>query len=114
MRAIMGARSLPPSLLGVAMLAVVNGIELLCTAGFPAIYTAVLTQHDLSPSAYYAYLGLYILAYVAGDTLMVAIAVIALSSRKLTERVGRVLKLLSGVVMLLLGGIMIMRPEWLV
>jgi len=115
MRSIMGARSLSPSLAGVAMLAVVvNGIELLCTAGFPAIYTAVLTQHDLSPSAYYAYLGLYILAYVADDTVMVAIAVIALSSRKLTERVGRVLKLLSGVVMLLLGGVMILRPEWLV
>jgi uncharacterized membrane protein HdeD (DUF308 family) len=44
---------------------------------------------------------------------MVAIAVVALSSNKLTERAGRWLKLLSGVVMLALGGIMILRPEWL-
>jgi hypothetical protein len=44
---------------------------------------------------------------------MVSSAVIALSSRKLSERVGRWLKLLSGTVMLLLGAIMILRPAWL-
>ena len=85
-----------PSLAAVAALAVVvNFIELLCTAGLPAMYTAILTQHDLGPPAYYAYLGLYILAYMADDTLMVAIAVVALSSRKLTEHAGRGLKLVE-------------------
>jgi glutaredoxin len=114
MRSILQARTLPLSLAGVAALAiVVNFIELLCTSGFPAIYVAVLTQHGLSPSAHYAYLGLYIVGYVADDTLMVASAVIALSSSKLSERAGRWLKLLSGAVMLALGGIMILRPEWL-
>jgi hypothetical protein len=115
MRAVLAADRLMPSLTAVAILAVmVNFIELLCTAGFPAMYTAVLTQQDLSPSAHYAYLGLYILGYVADDSLMVAAAVIALSSRKLTERAGRWLKLLSGTVMLILGVVLILRPEWLV
>jgi glutaredoxin len=114
MRSIMQARTLLLSLSGVAALAVVvNFVELLCTSGFPAIYVAVLTQHDLSPMAHYTYLGLYILGYIADDTLMVATAVIALSSNKLTEGTGRWLKLLSGAVMLTLGGIMILRPEWL-
>ena len=90
-----------------------NFIELLCTSGLPTIYVAVLTQHNLGPSAHYAYLGLYILGYIADDTLMVASAVIALSSHKLSERGGHWLKLLSGVVMLVLGEIMILRPEWL-
>jgi uncharacterized membrane protein HdeD (DUF308 family) len=45
---------------------------------------------------------------------MVTAAVIALSNRKLTEHAGRWLKLLSGVVMLALGGVMILRPEWLI
>ena len=62
----------------------------------------------------HAYLGLYILGYVADDSLMVATAVIALRSRKLTERAGRWLKLLSGAGMLAPGGIMILHPEWLV
>ncbi|MGE5218933.1 MAG: glutaredoxin family protein [Chloroflexota bacterium] len=115
MRAVLQAGTLLPSLSAVIVLAVVvNFIELLCTAGFPAIYTAVLAQQGLSPSAHYAYLGLYILGYVADDALMVTIAVVALSSRKLSEPTGRWLKLLSGVVILALGAIMIFRPEWLV
>lgn len=115
MRAVLTVDKLLPSLIAVAILAImVNFIELLCTAGFPAIYTAVLVQQDLSPVTYYAYLGLYILGYMADDSLMVAIAVIALSNRKLTERTGRWLKLISGVVMLGLGGMMILRPEWLI
>lgn len=115
MRAVLSAGTLLPALTAVAVLAVmVNLIELLCTAGFPAIYTAVLVQHDLSLPAHYAYLGLYILGYIVDDSLMVAAAVIALSSRKLTERAGRWLKLLSGAVMLALGGIMILHPEWLI
>ena len=114
MRSVLTTDKLLPSLMGVAVLAiVVNFIELLCTAGFPALYTAILVQQDLGPIAYYAYLGLYILGYMADDALMVATAVIALSNRKLTERTGRWLKLISGVVMLSLGGMMILRPEWL-
>lgn len=115
MRAVLGANSLLPSLTGVAALAVVvNFVELLCTVGLPAIYTAVLTQQGLSPLAHYAYLALYILGYITDDTAMVALAVVALSSRKLSERTGRWLKLLSGAVMLALGGAMILRPEWLI
>lgn len=102
-------------MLAVATLAVaVNFVELLCTAGLPAIYTAVLTQQGLTASAYYAYLGLYILGDVADDAIIVTTAVIALGSRKLIERAGRGLKLLSGAVMLALGAIMLLRPSWLV
>ncbi len=115
MRAVLRADSLLPSLSGVAALAIaVNFIELLCTAGIPALYTAVLAQQGLSPAAHYAYLGLYIVGYVADDALMVTLAVIALGSRKLSEGAGRWLKLLSGAVMLLLGATMLLRPEWLV
>lgn len=114
MRRVMAADRLLTSLAGVAVLAVVvNFIELLCTAGFPAIYTAVLTQQQLPASEYYAYLALYIAGYIADDSLMVGAAVFALSTRKLTERAGRQLKLLSGVVMLALGAIMLLRPDWL-
>lgn len=113
-RAVLNADALPASLIAVAALAVVvNIVELLCTAGLPAIYTAVLTQQRLDPAAHYAYLGLYIVGYIFDDSLMVAAAVIALSSRKLTEAAGRWLKLLSGAAMIALGGVLILRPEWL-
>lgn len=114
MRAVLAAESLPASLAGVALLAVVvNFIELLCTAGLPAIYTAVLTEQHLDASARYAYLGLYIVGYLADDALMVGAAVMALGSNRLSERAGRWLKLVSGVVMLGLAVAMIFRPDWL-
>lgn len=114
-RSVLNAEALPGSLLAVAVLAVVvNFVELLCTAGLPAIYTAVLTQQGVSPAAHYAYLGLYILGYIADDAMMVTVAVVALGNRKLTERTGRWLKLISGVVMLALGVVLLMRPNWLI
>ena len=91
----------------------VNFIELLCTAGLPALYTAILTQQDLGPAGHYGYLGLYILGYVADDSLMVGTAVLALSQRRLDEQAGRWLKLVSGLVMLALGLVMLLRPDWL-
>jgi hypothetical protein len=114
MRRVMQARALPASLLAVAALAVVvNFVELLCTAGLPAIYTAVLAQQQLGAAAHYGYLGLYILGYIADDAAMVALAVAALGSGKLTERAGRWLKLVSGVVMLALGAVLLLRPQWI-
>lgn len=114
MRQLLQTEALAASLISVTVLAVlVNFIELLCTAGLPAIYTAVLSQHGLSMPQYYAYLLLYIVAYIADDTLMVALAVATLGSRKLTEQSGRWLKLLSGIVMLALAATMLLRPDWL-
>jgi glutaredoxin len=115
MRAVLQADALLPALVGVAALAVVvNFVELLCTAGLPAIYTAVLAQQGLGALAHYGYLGLYIVGYIADDALMVTAAVVALSSRKLSQQSGRWLKLVSGAVMLALGATLILRPEWLV
>lgn len=115
MRRVVQAPSLTLSLLSVTALALlVNLVELLCTAGLPALYTSVLAQHALDATAHYGYLALYIAGYIADDALMVGTAVLALGSGKLTERGGRVLKLISGVVMLALGLVMLFRPDWLV
>jgi hypothetical protein len=62
---------------------------------------------------YYGYLGLYNLAYILDDGLMVTIAVITLSRRKLSYDAGRWLKLTGGAVMFSLGLVLIVKPEWL-
>jgi hypothetical protein len=114
MRGVLGAERLGPAVLAVAVLAVLaNVVELLCTAGFPAIYTAILARQPLSTASYYGHLALYNLAYVADDALMVALAVATLSRRKLGERGGRWLKLVSGIVMLALGGALVAAPQLL-
>ncbi|MBX3306047.1 MAG: NrdH-redoxin [Nitrospira sp.] len=113
-RRILQAEYLAGAVAGVVVLAgLVNTIELLCTAGFPAVYTQILTMHQLPTWQYYAYLGLYNLAYIFDDALMVTVAVITLSRKKLQEQTGRWLKLTSGLVMASLGAVLLLQPEWL-
>jgi thiol-disulfide isomerase/thioredoxin len=114
MRRIVQAENLAGALAGVVVLALlVNVIELLCTAGFPAVYTRVLTLRALPRWEYYGYLALYNAAYVVDDGIMVAVAVATLSRLKLQERGGRWLKLVSGVVMVALGLVLVAAPRWL-
>jgi glutaredoxin len=113
-RAVVMAEHPAAALGGVIVLAVlVNVVELLCTAGLPAVYTRILTLHALPTWQYYGYLALYNAAYVLDDGLMLALAVATLSRRRLQERGGRWLKLVSGSVMLGLGVVLIVRPAWL-
>jgi uncharacterized membrane protein HdeD (DUF308 family) len=113
-RSIVTAEHMAGAVTGAITLAVlVNIVESLCTAGLPALYTNILMQQGLSAAGRYAYLGLYIAAYMFDDTLMVAVVVITLSKRRLQETQGRWLKLISGIAILLLGVIMLFRPDWL-
>ena len=91
----------------------VNVVELLCTAGLPAVYTQILTAQQLPAWQNYAYLLLYNVAYMLDDALLLAAFVITLSHRKIQEREGRWLKLVSGLVILALGLVMLFKPEWL-
>jgi len=113
-RQVVTAENLPAALAAAFTLAVlVNVVELLCTAGLPALYTNVLAQRGCGPGARYGYLGLYIAAYMFDDAIMVGIAVATLSRLKLQEAGGRWLKLVSGAVILGLGLVMLLRPAWL-
>jgi threonine/homoserine/homoserine lactone efflux protein len=47
------------------------------------------------------------------DVVVIAIGVVTLSRRRLQEREGRWLKLVSGVVMVGIGFALIIKPEWL-
>jgi glutaredoxin len=115
MRRIIHAEHMGGAILAVVVLALfVNAIELLCTAGFPAVYTHILTGHHLSWWQYYGYLALYNAAYIADDSLMVTIAVMTLGRHKLQEREGRWLQVISGTAMAGLGVLLILKPEWLI
>jgi hypothetical protein len=113
-RKIITTKYLSVALSGAVMLAiVVNIVELLCTAGLPALYTEILAMHQLPGWKNYLYLALYNLAYMLDDTVLLTMIVVTLSRRRLQEKEGRWLKLLSGTVILLLGLAMLFAPEWL-
>jgi glutaredoxin len=114
MRRIIQAENINAALLGTVMLAVlVQAVELLCTAGLPALYTRILTMRQLDWWAYYGYLALYNMAYMLDDVLVLTIGVITMSHYRLQEREGRWLKLISGLVMVGLGAVLLLQPKWL-
>jgi hypothetical protein len=92
----------------------VNTVELLCTAGLPAFYTRILTLRELPTLQYHAYLALYDLFYMLDDALVLSIAVYTLSHHRLQQHEARWLKLLSGAVMLGMGLVLLVQPDWLV
>jgi len=114
MRALLRAGALPAMLAGTVVLALAaNSYELLCTAGFPMVYTRVLTLNPLTPLQHYLYLALYNGVYTVPLAVIVALFVVTLGGRKLTEWEGRVLKLISGTMMLALGTVLLTAPNLL-
>ena len=106
--------SLPSILVGTITLAIAaNAYELLCTAGFPMVFTRILTLHQLSPAAHYVYLGLYNVVYILPLLAIVVMFVVTLGARKLSEDEGQVLKLLSGLMMFGLGIVLFVAPDLL-
>jgi glutaredoxin len=103
-RDILHAKNLGAAIVATIVLALlVQVVEFMCTSGFPALYTRILTLRELPPASYYGYLLLYIAAYMLDDVIVLGIGVTMLSRHRLQEKEGRWLKLMSGVVMLGLG-----------
>jgi glutaredoxin len=114
MRKLIKSTSVVSILIGSAVLAIVaNSYELLCTAGFPMVYTRILTLNDLSSTSYYFYLVFYNFIYVIPLLTIVIIFTITLGRKFLSERQGRILKLVSGTMMLGLGTILLLNPSLL-
>jgi hypothetical protein len=112
MRRLLQASSAPALVLGTVVLAVAaNTYELLCTAGFPMVFARILTLNRLSPAEHYLYLGLYNLVYVIPLACVVGAFSFTLGARKLTEEQGRLMKLVSGLMMLGLGLVVLIEPS---
>jgi hypothetical protein len=114
MRKLLTSTSLTSILIGTTALAIAaNSYELLCTAGFPMVFTRILTLNKLTTAAYYAYLILYNVIYVIPLAIIVIVFTVTLGKKKLTEWQGRMLKLVSGVMMLGLGVVLLFDPTLL-
>jgi thiol-disulfide isomerase/thioredoxin len=115
MREVVTSGSMGPMLLGTVLLAIVaNSYELLCTAGFPMVYTLTLTKaHDLETWQYYAWLGVYNVIYVIPLLVIVTVFTKTMGARKLSEAEGRLLKLISGFMMLGFALVLLLAPSLL-
>jgi hypothetical protein len=102
------------ALAGILALAfAVNLVELLCSAGIPAVYTQVLALSDLPAWQYYAYLALYIFVFMLDDLFVFVVAMKTLQVTGVTTRYARFSRLAGGAVLLAIGALLLLRPEWL-
>ncbi|MEN8169547.1 MAG: thioredoxin family protein [Pseudomonadota bacterium] len=114
MREMLKMKGTPGLLLATIVLALLaNSYELLCTSGLPMVYTRILTLETLPTVQYYLYLLLYNLVYVVPLAVIVLLFTLGVARGKLQNLGGRLLKLLSGLMMLGLGLLLLLAPEWL-
>lgn len=99
---------------GIIVLAfAVNLVELICSAGLPAIYTQVLVLNKMAGWHYYLYILLYIFFFMLDDLLIFFVAMITLEMTGITTKYAKASRLIGGLVMLAIGFMLIFKPEWL-
>jgi glutaredoxin len=102
------------ALLGIIALAfMVNLVELVCSAGLPAIYTQVLALNNLSKVQYYMYILLYIFFFMLDDLFVFFVSMTTLRITGVTTKYTRYSKLVGGILMLIIGILLIFKPELL-
>jgi len=95
----------------VALAAGVALIELPCTAGFPVIWTTLVSEAGLGRTAFLSLLLLYLLIYLSVEIAILAGAIVTLRATRLQEGHGRTLKLVGGMVMIALAGVLLVDPS---
>jgi len=113
-RAIVSERHFLVGLIGIITLAfAVNLIELVCSAGLPAIYTQILSLSNLPTWKYYLYLLFYIIIFMIDDIFVFLAAVLTLQSVGIQSKYSRFSRLIGGILMLVIGIILLFKPELL-
>ena len=102
------------SLIGVIALAIsVNLIELACSAGLPVMFTQILVINDLSKIEYFIYIMVYIFFFLIDDLLIFIIAVSTMKVSGISVKYGKISKIVGGIILLLIGILLLLKPEWL-
>ncbi len=95
----------------IVLAAGVSLVEFSCTAGFPVLWTNLLTAQNVTAAAFVLLLLVYMLIYQIDELAIFFGAVATLRASRLQEKQGRILKLIGGVLMLTLAVVMIVNPE---
>lgn len=102
------------ALLGIVLLAAsVNIIELLCSLGLPVMFTQILTINEVGKFGQILYSLLYILFFMIDDIIIFIIAMKTLEIKAISNKYGKYSHLIGGIIMVVIGILMIYKPEWL-
>ena len=99
-------------LASISLAAFASLVELPCTAGFPIIYTGILTGKVLESNiSYYAYLLFYTLIYVTPLIVIITICGYVFKGKHINKRQMQIIKFIGGLIMILLGIILLINPS---
>ena len=102
------------AIIGIMILAIiVNLIELLCSLGLPVMFTEILSINGLSSNIYFTYIGLYIFFFMLDDIIIFTLSMITLKSKAISTKYNKYSHLIGGIIMLIIGLLIILKPEWL-
>ena len=102
------------ALLGVMGLAVsVNLVELACSAGLPLVFTELLALNNVSNAMKFFYTFLYIIFFLIDDFIVFFIAMFTMKVTGISTKYNKYSHLLGGIIMLLVGILLLLKPEWL-
>jgi hypothetical protein len=111
-RKVLYSESVIPMMVATAVMALgIALVELPCTAGFPFIWTGIITGFDLSTSEYIFLFMLYLAIYFIDEFVIFLLALLKMRTIKLTEESGRFLKLVAGSMMFVLGLVLVVKPN---
>ena len=95
----------------IGLAAGVSLVEFSCTAGFPVLWTNLVTAQNVTPLVFALLLLLYMVIYQIDELAIFMAAVATMRATKLEEKHGRILKLFSGMLMLILAATMLVNPK---
>ena len=102
------------AILGVIGLAVsVNLVELACSAGLPLVFTELLALNNVSDSMKFFYTIIYIVFFLLDDLIVFFIAMFTMKITGISTKYNKYSHLIGGIIMLLIGVLLIFKPEWL-
>lgn len=102
------------AILGVIVLAIsVNVVELACSAGLPVMFIEILSLNNLTAIEEIIYIVLYMLFFLLDDFVVFVIAMTTLSLTGVSSKYGNLSKLIGGILMLLIGLLLMFKPEWI-
>ena len=114
MQRVLNSKTLFGAVVGVFALAFgVNVIEFFCSAGFPVLFTRILTLQDIGQLQYYLYLFLYNILYMLDDFIVLGAALFAFNRFGFSDKYNRYSTLFAGALIIILGSLLILKPELL-
>ncbi|MFW6388033.1 MAG: hypothetical protein ACOC0B_02040, partial [bacterium] len=86
-------------------------VELPCTAGFPVIWSGLMSSHGVAGPAFVALLAVYLGVYLLIEIVVFVVAVFGLQIPRMGAGYARVVKLFGGTIMLALAAALVFIPD---